>query len=206
VIHRDVKPENVLVVEREGELRAKLMDFGLARIDKDTAVVDEDVFHTVATNVVSGSPPYLSPEQVLGEALDRRTDLYSVGVVLFEMLTGVLPFNASTLAGYIRAHVGRPAPRLAERLPGVDFHPVLESFVARLLAKKATDRFPDARSVLGEIELTILPALTPSTELAVTVDEEPPPGAGNAAAPDQRGITRILGRLFAKKNEPRPGP
>jgi serine/threonine-protein kinase len=199
VIHRDVKPENVLVAEFAGMSLAKLMDFGLARIDKDTAEVKEEVFQTIATNVVSGSPPYLAPEQILGEPIDRRTDLYAAGVVFYEMLTGSLPFTASTIAGYVRAHVARPAPRLSERFPDGGFPEPLETLVASLLTKKADERPSDARAVITQIENSVLPALTLSAELSATAIEGlPPPERPSGEA---RGITRILARLQPKKPE-----
>ena len=90
IVHRDVKPENILVQTIPGGLQVKVLDFGIA------AVRDVKASRLTRTGAVVGTPHYMSPEHCLGEELDGRSDIYSLGIVLFEMLTGVVPFDSPT--------------------------------------------------------------------------------------------------------------
>ena len=134
VVHRDLKPANVMLVARAGEPDfVKVLDFGIAKID-DAGVT--------SIGYVVGTPRYMSPEQLLGKPLDRRSDVYSAGVVLYEMLAGVTPFSSDTPIGWVRQHVDatpRPPSDLAK---GKKIPSPLERVVLRALAKSAADR-PD---------------------------------------------------------------
>jgi serine/threonine-protein kinase len=133
VVHRDVKPDNVLL-RTDGV--AKLTDFGIARMAADV--------QKATGNVVAGTVAYMSPEQVQGNALDSRSDLYSAGVVLFELLTGRLPFAPDERSDWMIAvdHVNTPPPPLRKFLPQAPIE--LEMLVARSLAKRPEDRFQTA--------------------------------------------------------------
>ncbi len=116
LVHRDLKPDNVMLVDMGGWERAKIVDWGLVKLigDAEAAMGGGKL---TRTGTVSGTPQYMSPEQALGRVVDGRADLYAVGVMLFEMLVGRPPFIADDPVGLMRMHVKVPAPRLDEVLP-----------------------------------------------------------------------------------------
>ena len=143
-VHRDVKPENILFGE---EGTPQLTDFGIARAMSEGT-------RMTATGMSIGSPHYMSPEQARGLAADGRSDLYSLGVVLYEMLTGRLPFDAGDTLAVAYAHVNDPAPALPTEL--ADWQPVVD----RLLGKSPEDRYGSAgelAEVLGADALPLAP-------------------------------------------------
>lgn len=129
VIHRDVKPSNVLI---DGRGDAFLMDFGIAKL-----VGDSSKF--TATGVITGTPAYMSPEQAHTQDLDGRSDVYALGVVLYEMVTGRVPFEAETPMAVILKHIQEPLPLPSELNP--DLHPAVERVILKALAKNREDRF-----------------------------------------------------------------
>jgi serine/threonine-protein kinase len=144
VVHRDIKPGNIML---DASGRAILMDFGLARRAERQSLT--------AAGAVLGTPEYMSPEQARGEKADARSDLYSIGIVLYEMLGGKPPFGGKDTIAILRQHVEAPAPPLrdlAQEMP-----PELEKIMARLLAKQPSERYPDARSLAADVA-SIAPA------------------------------------------------
>jgi DNA-binding response OmpR family regulator len=135
VVHRDLKPQNIMF--REGS-RLALVDFGLAKeIDGRSTVTH--------AGLILATPLYMSPEQYEGVRQDERSDLYSVGVILYEMLTGKLPFMASNAPALAYQHVNSPVPRLPQRLSGY------QGIVDKLMAKRPEDRFQSARELFAYI-------------------------------------------------------
>jgi serine/threonine protein kinase len=140
LIHRDIKPGNILL-EQSGQ-RVKLTDFGLARAAEDVRLT--------RTGLVTGTPLYMSPEQANGEELDARSDLFSLGIVLYELAAGEPPFNGKTPLAVLKQVVeGRPVP-LRERNP--ELPDWFAHIVDRLLAKKPADRFQSARELADVLE------------------------------------------------------
>ena len=147
VIHRDLKPENVFYSMSKPEgLRVKLLDFGIAKV-----LLSGDDSPQTATGIVFGTPDYMSPEQAAGDfVLDARSDLFSLGIVLFELLTGERPFRgpSAVATAYKIAHA--KTPRLAE-LGGPD-NVMLDAIIARALQKRADERYASADEFVAELK------------------------------------------------------
>ncbi|RMI38977.1 Stk1 family PASTA domain-containing Ser/Thr kinase [Streptomyces triticirhizae] len=135
LVHRDIKPGNVMITRRGV---VKVMDFGIAR------AMQSGVTAMTQTGMVVGTPQYLSPEQALGRGVDARSDLYSVGVLLFELLTGRLPFDADSPLAIAYAHVQEEPP--APSSINVSVTPALDALVAQALRKNPNERFPSAEA------------------------------------------------------------
>jgi len=145
VVHRDLKPSNVMLTQvgRQQDF-VKVLDFGIAKV--------EGVKMT-RTGSVIGTPQYMSTEQLRGEPLDGRSDLYSLGGILYQMVSGELPFQSETAAGYMHKHLNEPPVSPALRNPEVEVPPGLEVVILRALAKSPGERFPDADAMGRALEL-----------------------------------------------------
>ncbi len=142
IIHRDIKPQNILFRSDDTPV---LTDFGIARVTS----LDSEATRLTRMDMMIGSPSYMSPEQIMGQPLDQRSDLYSLGVVFYEALTGSAPFEASDVMALAMKHCTEPMPRLSGQLGR--FQPILD----RLLAKKPEDRFDRAEHLVQALaELT----------------------------------------------------
>ncbi|MCP3819333.1 protein kinase [Streptomyces sp. A3M-1-3] len=139
LVHRDIKPGNVMMTKRGV---VKVMDFGIAR------AMQSGVTSMTQTGMVVGTPQYLSPEQALGRGVDARSDLYSVGIMLFQLLTGRLPFDADSPLAIAYAHVQEEpvAPSTVNR----SVTPAMDALVARALRKNPNERFPTAAAMRDE--------------------------------------------------------
>ena len=136
VIHRDIKPANILVNERKDVF---LTDFGIAKLIESTSQI-------TASGSITGTPSYMSPEQAQGESLDARSDLYSLGILLYQMVTGRVPFEAETPLAVILKHVQASLPLPSSFKP--DLHPSIETVILKALAKKPADRFQNAEAFM----------------------------------------------------------
>jgi eukaryotic-like serine/threonine-protein kinase len=156
MIHRDIKPEN-LMLETLGEPgrayeRVKLLDFGLVKLIGDAAG-EAGAEKLTQTGLVFGTPAYMAPEQALGRAVDGRADLYSLGVVLFEMLTGRKPFRSPDVLTLLRMQTSTPPPTLASVAPGRPWcTPALEQLVGRALLKRPDARFASAEEMIAALD------------------------------------------------------
>jgi len=137
IIHRDLKPDNIFLTHGdEGEIIVKVVDFGIAKLRESTT-------HTM-TGTVLGTPAYMSYEQASGmrsDELDARSDIYSMGVVVYEMLTGRTPFQSDTPVGYLRKHLMEEPPPFGVVEPGLPVSPQIESVVMKALTKDRTQRY-----------------------------------------------------------------
>jgi serine/threonine protein kinase len=147
VIHRDLKPHNVLV---DDEGHATVVDFGLSKLLNDAG--GTGTTNLTAHNMVFGTPEYMSPEQARGDELDARCDLYACGVMLFEMLTGKLPFQGRTPLAVLTAHLTDPPPSPAEIAPERNLSSAVTAVVLRALSKDPKNRYPTAGAMRGALE------------------------------------------------------
>jgi len=158
VIHRDLKPENVMLESRRDEPdHVKVLDFGIAQFNEPGA--SEGTPRLTQAGMVCGTPGYMSPEQIRGDAIDARSDLYAVGVILYEMLTGKLPFEADTPMGLVTKSLVEPPMPLRERSPDLVVSPALEAIVLRALERDPAARFSSADEMRAELlSLEVRPA------------------------------------------------
>ncbi len=150
LVHRDLKPDNILVEQRaDGTLVPRIVDFGIAVCNRE----DDPIANRRLTeaNTVIGTPFYMSPEQAMAKPLDARSDLFSLGVIMYELLAGMPPFTGSGL-DVAYANATKDAPTISER-SDVSVDPLLEAFVHKLMARRLTARFQTAHEALAVLEL-----------------------------------------------------
>ena len=149
VIHRDLKPANIFLVEHGDETDfVKVLDFGLVKnVSGDGK--GEDL---TQTGLFMGSPKYMAPEQIRGDKVDARTDIYALGIIMYEMITGKVPFDRPNSVNILMAHVNEEAPALRQMNPNVNVSPAIEDTVARCMAKDPDQRFRSMDEVLAALK------------------------------------------------------
>ncbi len=147
IVHRDLKPANVMLVRRRksGDDQVKLLDFGIAKLHEAEG-------RKSTTGDFIGTPAYMSPEQIRGESLDARSDLYSLGCLLFELVTGRQPFDGPTPISILTQHYEAPIPRITDVKADANVSPAFQAVLDRAMAKKAVDRWPDAEAMRVALE------------------------------------------------------
>lgn len=203
IIHRDLKPANVLLVRHGDEQDfVKVLDFGLV---KQLGESPDD--QLTQTGLFMGSPKYMAPEQIHGHAVDARTDVYALGVMMFEMLTGRVPFERPTNVGVLMAHVSERPPRLADVKPGIVVSRALEDVVMRCLEKQPDDRVASMSDLLAELRKSVgLPTGETPHTAAVFVEASLP---ARATAPSGASIMPVpinsieIEHLFSAHRRPR---
>jgi serine/threonine-protein kinase len=152
IVHRDLKPDNVILVPMGGWERIKIIDFGLVKLVGDAAAAFGAGALT-STGLVFGTPAYMAPEQALGRLVDGRADVYATGVMLFEMLTGRMPFVDPDPMVLMRLHAKTPPPRLDDVAPNEPWcTPHLIALVEGALIKDPDQRFPSADVMIAALD------------------------------------------------------
>jgi serine/threonine protein kinase len=147
IIHRDLKPENILLPQHRSSMTvAKLVDFGIARII--------DAPRITTTQHVMGTPQYIAPEQAMGKRVDHRADIYSLGVVMYEMLSGTLPFLGADPEFLLRQHISSPPPPLPSEQAVAVIPPILDKLIMHCLQKAPENRPSDMLDVMNYLKET----------------------------------------------------
>jgi serine/threonine-protein kinase len=162
LVHRDVKPQNVLL---DGNGTAKVTDFGIAR--------SLDVHHGMTqTGTVLGTSDYIAPEQAQGQSVDELSDVYSLGVVLYELLTGKVPFPGENFVAVAMRHINEPPPLVSAERP--DVPPRVDAAIERAMAKRPADRFPTMNAFGAELEACLVDLRTGTDWTQVIPPAAPP--------------------------------
>jgi serine/threonine-protein kinase len=163
IVHRDLKPDTIMLARgRGGADVVKVVDFGIAK-----AMTGEEGQQVTKTGLVVGTPEYMSPEQISGDVLDGRSDIYSLALVFFRMLTGTLPFQAGTAQeAMIKRLTDDPLP-LSDAAPDADFPATLQQVLDRALARMPADRYVSATAFAGDAARAVA-ALAPTSGATVT--------------------------------------
>ncbi|HVW29786.1 MAG TPA: protein kinase [Polyangiaceae bacterium] len=205
IVHRDLKPENVMLVHKAGDADfVKVLDFGIAKVPIGERLSDDpDSKPITKAGMVFGTPEYMPPEQALGQNVDARADLYSLGVIIYEMLAGRRPFVADSQVGVLGQQLSRSAPPVSKRAPGVYIPPSIDAFVKKMIQREASRRFQTADQILDEIDRHLgyssgrrrIPTLTDGTQF----DSTAPPPDYDSLPPEADesipGVTNPLARI-----------
>jgi serine/threonine-protein kinase len=217
IVHRDLKPENIFLISQGGDLDVvKILDFGIAKIlsgprltrlglgalapPPEPTPPPPPADQLTNQGMVLGTPEYMAPEHILGQEVDHRADQYALGCILYEMLTGALPFNHPDPEVIMRRHVCEPVIPPRERRPDLDLPIVLEQVVMRALEKKRSDRFPDLRTLEADLHLAMerpvqrVPKEASSAEVppAVTARDPGPQGRALVLYPPELPLLPVL--------------
>lgn len=208
IVHRDLKPENIFLCKQGGiSDYPKVLDFGLAKVTERQMQPGSVIL--TQEGMVFGTPEFMSPEQAQGKTLDARSDIYSLAVILYEVLTGKLPFTARTPMEYIQKHVTDPIIPLSERVPDRKFAKGLDDVLAKALQKQPDNRFQtagefgEALRPFGGAAAQALPSVgpvTPTPSGEVKLASQPSPAGGGPSAKLLAGVAAaclIAGVLIA---------
>ncbi len=153
IVHRDVKPANVILLKQDNdEDFAKILDFGIAKLVDAAAVHDPANNQLTRVGTTVGTPTYVAPEQAVGGMVDARSDLYSVSIMLYEMIAGRPPFQDEDTVRVLAKHLSAPVPPMAELVPGVLVSPAVEDLIRKGLSKAKAERYPSAAAYISEID------------------------------------------------------
>jgi serine/threonine-protein kinase len=179
IVHRDVKPVNVLM---DGSGRAVLSDFGIAKVLETSAALTH-------AGAGVGTPEYMSPEQCRGAPVDARADIYALGVMLYEMLTGRTPFQADNYTALAHSHIYEPVPPPSRLNPRIS--PAVQSVILKALEKDPADRFQKATELAGALEAAVS-AQTPVAPAAGRPSSSPPLRSAPSSGPQRGGMAQVV--------------
>jgi len=184
IVHRDLKPENVFLTNQGGTPDfPKVLDFGLAKVSERQ--MGRGSMMLTQQGMVFGTPEFMSPEQTQGETLDRRSDIYSLGLILYELLTGKLPFDAKKPVDVMKAHVKDPPIPLSERIPGLTFPPKLDAVIEKSLAKNRDNRYATALELAEALQDCLTTGAAAPAPAAPAPAASPAPVPSSANAPTE---------------------
>jgi serine/threonine-protein kinase len=175
VTHLDLKPDNIMLLQVEGRDLVKIMDFGIARVPREVEEITEQdgVKHTL-TRRIHGTPGYMAPEQIVDAPLGPPADLYALGVVLYELLSGQLPFDSEDIVALLGMHLREPVPPLSRVVPNVDIPDGLTAVIMRLLEKRPELRFESAAHVRDALRAMSAASSQPRTVAQPSVASQNP--------------------------------
>jgi serine/threonine-protein kinase len=188
IVHRDIKPENIYLEPRPEPDFVKVLDFGIAKIVSGEGLASGGPALTAAGQTL-GTLEYMSPEQLMGAQLDGRSDLYALGILGYELVTGGLPFEVKTPGEMITAHLKSMPPPPSQRAPTRQIPPLLDQILLKLMAKKREDRFRDTSEL--RVELQRLMRGETGTPAAVQVPASAPAVPAAAGARPQPATDRV---------------
>ncbi len=191
IVHRDVKPSNIMLIGQPGNWQCKLLDFGIARIE------DTSPTTLTQTGEIVGSPLYMSPEQCSSSKVDHRSDIYSLGCTMFEAITSCPPFRGPTTVATIGMHLHEKPPKLKEASLGMDLPEDLERIVQKMLAKEPSQRFASMDQVAENLML-----LQQGERMNIEVSKQSPPknlAIGLLLLVLATGLVVALAVIFAKQ-------
>ncbi|MDP1915681.1 MAG: serine/threonine-protein kinase [Myxococcales bacterium] len=195
VIHRDLKPENIMVSQGRSEPDfVKVLDFGIAKIVDGS---DEEGPALTRAGFVCGTPEYMSPEQARGAKLDHRSDLYAVGVILYQLVSGMLPFDSDSAVGFATKHLTEIPPPPTKRRPDARVSPAMERLIMKALSKNPDERPQTAEQFRAEL-------LAIDKERRAAVGRRSGPHSAPSLAPIARKVTP-LDQQETKVSGPPPG-
>lgn len=183
VIHRDVKGANILVSRNgDGEYQAKVVDFGLVRLQESASSITQE-------GIVLGSPHFMAPEQIRGEAFDHRADIYAVGVLLHCATTGRYPYTGRTAHQVMHAHLTKPVPDLVIQDPMFQHNAGLKQTIQRALAKDPDQRFPFMDDLINELQRHAEPSASQPVRPQASTADSPPIAAAEG---DEEGLVDAI--------------
>jgi serine/threonine protein kinase len=202
VVHRDLKPSNIMLVRRDrGPEFVKVLDFGIAKLD--------GAGEGTTAGAVLGTPQYMAPEQLTGKPVDGRSDIYAVGLMLYEMITGRPPFVAENAIGYVHQHCNEMPLPLAQACPAVRVPPALEACLMRALAKSPHQR-PQSAELFADELWSALMATVDSSHVPAPRLKPPAPARALVVGAVAAGIALVAGLSVAAfvwlRPEPRADP
>lgn len=194
IVHRDIKPDNIVINQNQTGLHVKVLDFGIAKLRNKVEL------KLTQEGSIIGTPHYMSPEQCLGEELDHRSDIYSLGVVLFELLVGVVPFNSPTLGAITVQHINQPPPSM--RAINMMIPPLVEDVVLQALKKKREERPQTAGELAQKLEVAAKSGGQAIDGSARMVD---PGYSMETKVAGQKGFNFASGYSEVQTDNPQPG-
>jgi serine/threonine protein kinase len=208
VVHRDLKPENVfLTVTEDGDEIVKIVDFGIAQLKSNEESHDDASRprRLTRTGMIFGTPEYMSPEQAKGASIDLRSDIYSLGIILYEMVSGAVPFSGTTFMAVLTAHLTHPIPPLRAIAPDLTISCELERAILRCLEKDREKRFQSMRDLAAALQsaeegriASPLAGLVPMPEVTAG-SFRPARGTAAATAPEFGRLDPLPFELVARQ-------